>query len=445
QETENNFINFYEINLLRKYGQERDSLHPQVTEGRMKSWGINTYGAWSGLPEKPEHPYTFIIHPLKSGLGAIEKMIDPFSEKYRASLKSLLESAQNRNNDPWNIGIFVNNELDWGEKEYIPDQVLTLDNSVPARLAMENFLQNKYTGIENLNASWNSNFDSFTSVNGAGSSSFTTAFRADMDKYLDLFADTYYSVAAEEVKAAMPNHLYLGSRLHSATFNNSIVQNAASRHCDVVSVNIYNYTVKDFSISMEADKPLIIGEFHFGTGTHGVWGVGLKSAYDPYQQGQLFKQYIKEAASNANIVGAHWFTWPDQMVTGRKDGENYRIGLVNVTDQPYPELINAVKETSEMMYDRRSGRDTINNSSNNLLPEQEAINIFPNPSDGSFKVITQNSDRTRISVFTTYGKQVYSGMHTNNSDIKLPETVKGPLFITIEDREYVWKGKIIVL
>jgi hypothetical protein len=45
------------------------------------------------------------------------------------------------------------------------------------------------------------------------------------------------------------------------------------------------------------------------------------------------------------MIGTHWFQWVDQPATGRFDGENYNIGLVDVTDRPYPDLVAALKET----------------------------------------------------------------------------------------------------
>jgi hypothetical protein len=52
-------------------------------------------------------------------------------------------------------------------------------------------------------------------------------------------------------------------------------------------------------------------------------------------------------------VGTHWFQYRDQATTGRGDGENYQIGLVDICDTPYPETIDAVRQTGLLMYDYR--------------------------------------------------------------------------------------------
>ena len=43
-------------------------------------------------------------------------------------------------------------------------------------------------------------------------------------------------------------------------------------------------------------------------------------------------------------------------VLGRMDGENYNIGLVDVTNRPYPELAQALKATHKVLYDVHTGK-----------------------------------------------------------------------------------------
>jgi hypothetical protein len=40
------------------------------------------------------------------------------------------------------------------------------------------------------------------------------------------------------------------------------------------------------------------------------------------------------------------------------DGENYNIGLVDVTDRPYAELIEAMKTTHRRLYEVHAGKTT---------------------------------------------------------------------------------------
>lgn len=55
------------------------------------------------------------------------------------------------------------------------------------------------------------------------------------------------------------------------------------------------------------------------------------------------------------MVGCHWFQYVDEPVTGRYfDGENYNIGLVDVTDLPYGPLVEAASSVHERIYTLRS-------------------------------------------------------------------------------------------
>jgi agarase len=60
-------------------------------------------------------------------------------------------------------------------------------------------------------------------------------------------------------------------------------------------------------------------------------------------------------ADNPAFVGAHWFQYVDEPLTGRPyDGENYNIGFVTVTDTPYPEMVQAARQVLSEVYKQRS-------------------------------------------------------------------------------------------
>jgi hypothetical protein len=101
---------------------------------------------------------------------------------------------------------------------------------------------------------------------------------------------------------------------------------------------------------------MLIGEFHFGTASQGVWGSGLRNASSLENQANLYMQYIEEASQHTQFIGAHWFQWSDQPTTGRSDGENFRIGVVSITDQPYSELVEAVNKVSKTLYVKRKNK-----------------------------------------------------------------------------------------
>lgn len=350
--------NFYHSNLKLKYGDDWLNKHHAVTEGRMRAWGINTVGAWSMEPGtvfksmRPTVPYTVIVHTnLNGGLGRLKHMIDPFSDQFQKSLENVLASTSSTYaNDPNNLGVFVNNELDWEGGIGLPLVVMELENHIPAKLAMLRMLKEHYDGIAALNQAWGTSYSKFEDIRMQNGLTDNPRFVSDMQNYYTHFAEAFFSKAAQAVQKHYPGHLFLGCRFNKWS---DIVTRAASRYCDVISFNLYQNSVADFTAETSSDRPFLISEFHFGSGSHGVWGRGLTPCADADNQAELYRAYVNDALQHPQFVGAHWFTWADQPVTGRYDGENFRVGLVNIVDKPYGSLVNTMTEVAQKHYPRR--------------------------------------------------------------------------------------------
>ena len=69
----------------------------------------------------------------------------------------------------------------------------------------------------------------------------------------------------------------------------------------------------------------------------------MVSVWNERLRGEAYAKFIAAAAADPSIVGAHWFQYTDQPVTGRLlDGENSHIGLVGSTDIPFGGFVQAV-------------------------------------------------------------------------------------------------------
>ncbi|MBR5759004.1 MAG: beta-agarase, partial [Thermoguttaceae bacterium] len=134
---------------------------------------------------------------------------------------------------------------------------------------------------------------------------------------------------------------------------NDLAKAAAQKYCDVVSYNFYKKQVGDFKPVEGEDKPVMIGEFHFGALDRGMFHTGLGPCADQNARAEAYEAYVRSALENPWIVGAHWFQYGDQPTTGRFDGENYQIGLLDVCDRPYSETIDAVRRVGYNMYQIR--------------------------------------------------------------------------------------------
>jgi hypothetical protein len=75
---------------------------------------------------------------------------------------------------------------------------------------------------------------------------------------------------------------------------------------------------------------------------------------DQLARSRAYAAYVLDAVLQPNIVGTHWFAYTDQSAAGRwaagRNGENYQMGFVDVTDTLYPEISATSRGVAEIMY-----------------------------------------------------------------------------------------------
>jgi len=229
---------------------------------------------------------------LIASAGAARK-IDPYSRQWRRQLRAeLMQNAAALDRDPWCVGVFVDNEIH-----------------------------------ESADPDW---------------------------------WEAYYRTVSRVVHQLLPHKLYLGSRLDFADFpnvsaNQLQIVRIAARFTDVISFNQYRFTLEDFHVPSGVDRPVLVGEFHFGALDRGLLHTGLRSVDDQKQRAEAYVNYVESALRNPVVVGVHWFQMYDEPVTGRGDGENYQTGFLDVCDQPYPETIEASRFIGNQLYSIRTG------------------------------------------------------------------------------------------
>jgi hypothetical protein len=132
----------------------------------------------------------------------------------------------------------------------------------------------------------------------------------------------------------------------------------AARGFDVFSLNIYRDAPPRATLDRVYEairRPMLIGEFHIGVPERGL-APGLVQAMNQEERGIAYRYYVEQGMAHPAMIGAHWFQWVDQPATGRNDGENYNIGFVDVTDQPYTELVTAAKATHARLLGVHGGK-----------------------------------------------------------------------------------------
>ncbi len=356
-------FNFTARNIDLKYADKAPD-YKNVAPARLKTWGINTYGAWTqtDLLKAEKIPYALIlssIHPLKLEsknklYGYWKPFPDYFDPRFGEMTKKAVLKSADLIRSPYCIGVFIDNELPWQSKTIsTPKAVLTCPADQPSKVEFKKFLQKKRKNIENLNNAWASEYKDwneflsrtdFVPKTGEG--------KRDMLEFEREIYRHYFKTCRDAVKNADPEALYFGCRL---AWTNVLVEKVASTYCDAVSFNLYRDSVADFDLPEGAkDKPVIIGEFHFGNQDRGVFGGGLRPCATMAERVKKYETYLDGAIKNPRIVGAHWFQYFDQPTTGRcGDGENYSVGFVDVADTPQYEMVEAARKFSEEMYEKR--------------------------------------------------------------------------------------------
>jgi hypothetical protein len=349
-------FDFARANLLRKYGADWSRIFTELAHTRIHAWGLNTVANWSDSKVYllDRTPYTACLNTsgprIEGSAGWWGKFPDPFAKEFADGIRK--HALEQRNvgtaNDPWCIGYFVDNELSWGRDDRdLARSALESPAGQPAKIAFQAWLEKKYTTPAALNAVWGTAFASWDALLAATNAPNETRCGADFEAFHAQIAEQYFRVIRDAVKAAAPDKLYLGCRIASGAPS---VYRAASKYCDVVSVNTYSHTVTKDLPEGSVDKPMINGEFHFGALDRGLFHTGLVATKNQQDRADCYKAFVTSCLTHPRYVGTHWFQWRDQPLTGRGDSENYQIGFLTVTDQPYPELVAAAREIGATMY-----------------------------------------------------------------------------------------------
>lgn len=283
---------------------------------RLESWGMTAGGIGK--------PYTIMLRWQRTQGANYLGLPDVYSEEFALNIdKSANSQCTPVKEDPLLIGYFVGNEPAWdGRESEVVDMILAgPENTTQKRL--KEFLAQGDTPARRKEF-----------VIGA------------FEKYLELICTA--------VKNYDPNHLNLGIRFGGSPSAEVL---RTGRVFDVCSINVYEYEpVSQLDrVYRYTGRPVIIGEFHIGVPANGL-GAGLVQAMNQTERGIAYRFYVEQAAALDCFLGAYWFQWRDEPVLGRGDGENYNIGLVDVNNRPYKELVEAAKLTHKRLYEVHAGK-----------------------------------------------------------------------------------------
>jgi len=351
----------YHRNMQAKYGGE--ALWADAVAAQLKTWGFNTLPA----NHSPLLRYRDFAHILFLAWGSEFSSMDDivprttwtgvpnvFSPKWPRYCDKMarLHCAPNRG-DPWLIGYFIDNELEWYGKNYAPWGVFAEAWKKPAghsaKQAWLTFVREQINDVGTFNTHWGTHLDSLDALaahTNPGSPQCDAAHNLARG-FLRLVADRYFRVAAEAIRRHDGNHLVLGCRFAGDAPD---FWDIAGKYSDIVSLNTYPRIDVDRGVPADllaflkeryekCRRPMMITEWSFpalDAGLPSKHGAGMRVDTQA-QKARCFDFYQTFLFSLPFMVGSNYFMWVDEPAEGisRTFPEDSNYGLVNVQGVPY--------------------------------------------------------------------------------------------------------------
>lgn len=350
-------------NLRRALGEGWLDHWRELSRRRLLEWGFNTVGNWSEREfcRTGRVPY---VWPLR-GFPATSRLIfrdfpDVFSEEYRRNSQRFARQLQDFRGDPWLIGYFLRNEPHWAFGHYdLARRMLLTREPLASRGDFAGWLKERYGNVEALNRAWGTPLEGFQHVAEGGLPEpqlRSSAVRRDTREFTRRMIAEYVRVPSEACREVDPEHLNLGVRYAWIAHEDLL---AGAEVFDVFSINGYQGRPPEADIrrcAEAAEAPVMVGEFHTGALDRGLpWG-GLRQVRTQRERADSYRFYVEQGAAIPELVGAHYFLWNDQHVVGRYDGENWQIGLIDICQKPYEEMVRAARRSHERIYRVAAGQ-----------------------------------------------------------------------------------------
>ncbi len=366
-------FSYERLNLMRAFGGEAEAVWRRMIVAQLKNMGMNTLGNWSERRLYGRMPYVTSLPAFPDTEKHIFRDFpDVLSEEYRLRAEECAQALGALRDDPWMIGYFMRNEPAWAFVDHlvIADEVLRNPEPTACREGLIRWLREKYRDPEALSAAWRYPIRSFDDLRRPvdAASSLSEQAGEDLRAFSARLNEAYIRIPAEACKRADPHHMNLGMRW--AWISDPLL--VSGWNCfDVFSINCY---AVDPTPALErvrelgVDLPVMIGEFHFGALDAGSVATGLEAVPSQAERAKAFRYYCERTAAHPQGVGCHWFQCYDQFALGRFDGENYNIGLFDITLRPYPEMVEAVTRTAERVDAIHAGEEAPSSEAPVSLP-----------------------------------------------------------------------------
>lgn len=360
--------------------------------GRLREWGFNVLGAGNSR----EARYQGLAHTEFLSFGAafsstaalVEKtfwtgwpdVFDPRFERF-CELQARKRCAPLRQ-DPWLMGYFLDNELEWWGKSHrtwgLAEDTCKLPAAAAGKKALVDTLRGFFAGqVAGFNEAFGANLASWDGLLEARElpQPKTERAQAALEAFIALAAERYFRITTAAVRRHDPHHLILGCRFaHDAP---QAAWRQAGATCDVVTVNMYPRIDlwRERALGVEehlrarfalCGKPLILTEWSFpaldakdaeGRPLPSRHGAGMR-VDSQEQRAACYAIMQRTLCSLPFVIGSHYFMWVDEPALGisREFPEDSNYGLISESGEPYAPLTEAAARVNPLLPALHAGK-----------------------------------------------------------------------------------------
>jgi len=368
------FVNYLAANLIRAFGKDATSRSSEAASLRNTGWyakwsaialaelrrlGFNTVANWSDWQIAKEAGFPY-VRPLDYYEGSVRRVFrdfpDVFDPGFSDEATEFAKQLEETKSDPALIGYFLMNEPNWGFAEQTPAAGMLFNTpSCHTRRALADQLRARYGGDAGLSAAWGMDVKLSAVAEGEWAARLSQGALTDLEGFSTAMVEKLFTGLTGACRKVDPEHLNLGARYYTVPPEWALL----GMNCfDVFSVNGYTQRIRPEleKLSAYVQRPVMIGEWHFGALDVGLPASGIGHVRDQKARGQAYRVYLEDAAAKSWCVGVHWFTLYDESALGRFDGENWNIGFLDVCNRPYEEIGAAARASHGRLYEVAQGK-----------------------------------------------------------------------------------------
>jgi hypothetical protein len=359
-----------------KYGSE--AAWAKTATQRLKDWNFNTVAA--GHAPSTEHRGLVHINFAAFGQGFARRdwICEPihwtgfpnvFSPDWPRYCRAIARTmAAQSDEDPWCMGTFLDNELEWyGKGGSLVTEIFQRGPDHTAKKALLDWLIERYGDLAGVNAALGTTFADRAAFLASTTVPKGPKMPEVLSGFLKIIADKYFSVSCGAMHAADPHHLVMGCRFAGQAPEE--VLPFAGHYTDVFTINTYPWVDMNAGVVLEtpamlmkyyelAQKPMIITEWSFPALDSGLpckAGAGMRVDTQA-QKADCYRIFADMIADLPFMVGYHYFMYLDEPAQGiaKTFPEDSNYGLINVNDEVYTTLVNMATKVNGAVAQRHA-------------------------------------------------------------------------------------------